>query len=98
MSKVTVRVTQEHIDAGVRHDPVACMVTLAVLDALGIEQNYVNGVLSNTDFITISDKRIPTPAVVAERMESFDDELPVQPFEFELEIEVVNEPDATGNA
>jgi hypothetical protein len=78
---VKIQVTQEHINAGVRGSATSDPIALALKDA-GWEKPYVNVFgLQNGQI-----KRYPLPAGMWEFMYNFDNEKPVKPFEFEVEV------------
>jgi hypothetical protein len=88
MEKTTVRVSQSHIDKGIKQDCEKCPVALAVLDAFPdakwvsvdddtIEVNYKNSFDSD---------EFDTPQAAAEFMMTFDAGIGgCEPFEFTIE-------------
>jgi hypothetical protein len=82
--KVKVKVTQSCIDEGVRGQGDSCPVAQAVLEALGLEKT---GVWIDYGYIEIFELRLPTPPNVIQFIESFDRGDPVEPFEFELDVD-----------
>jgi len=76
-----ITVTQQHIDAGVRGSATSDPVSLALKEQAGWEKAYVNVFGIQNGQI----KRYPLPEGMWEFMYRFDNSLPVEPFEFELE-------------
>lgn len=82
MKKITVKVTQEHIDNGGLRNCRACPVALALIDA-GYSEVAVSA-----DGLYISDSfgRLEVPPAVAKFIKAFDSGYQVWPFEFALEV------------
>ena len=79
-----IRVTRGHIDRGVRQSCWFCPVALAVREALGPGFTRVE-VGSNR--ITVNGESWRTTDRVSDFVWDFDRALPVEPFEFDLEVE-----------
>lgn len=85
MSKLTIRVTQEHIDKGHRNSCGKCPVALAMKDAgLGDPQVGVHGFqyLHSDGFWTTG----ILPEYVRDFIRHFDGAYSVSPFEFDVEV------------
>jgi hypothetical protein len=81
---VTITVTQEHIDAGMRGVCTKCPIALAMI-AAGISDPYVDevAVCFNT---TLGRPTVDLPAEAINFISKYDDGLDGRPFSFELEI------------
>jgi hypothetical protein len=83
--KIQIQVTQEDIDRGVRCTCENCPLALAMTRALAQD---VVVVIGEYFFISEADKDAkPLPRVAEMFRSAFDAGFPVQPFEFELELE-----------
>lgn len=80
MAKVTIEVTQKHIDEGCI-DACYCPVALAIRGR--VDRKCFVAV--DEDSMVIGKKTIPSPSDVADFVDSFDSELGVDPFSFEIE-------------
>lgn len=84
MKTITVKVTQEHIGAGVAESCRSCPVALALQDA-----GYPRAVVANFIFLDAHDpdsRLLRTPASVVRFVHRFDSGQTVEPFEFQLEV------------
>jgi hypothetical protein len=79
--RVTVQVTQEHIDKGERHICARCPAALAMSDA-GLEA----GVYSDFLYLADSGESVAMPWDVARFIKKFDLGWPVEPFTFDIDI------------
>lgn len=84
-----VVVTQEHIDKGKRCDGVRCPIALAL--------DPIDGISVDTEEICLhgmgysgTDPKLPAEAV--EFISAFDEGEPVQPFEFDIDWPIWDEP------
>jgi hypothetical protein len=80
-----IKVTQEHIDKGIRSDANKCPLALAICDegtkpTVGLAYVY----LWHEGTHTGKNVRLPHEALMFRR--AFDARRPVEPFEFELEL------------
>ena len=75
---ITIKLTQHHIDRGVRLSRFDCPISLALGD-LGFSE-----ILVDVDFIWFDGWSHKTPTMVAEWIIAFDAGKEVRPFEFEL--------------
>lgn len=88
MSKVTV--AKADIDEGVCGDGELCPVAIALTRTLNR-----NVVVEDSDISVYKpsgmslEQRIPTPRIVKDFINKFDAGMPVEPFEFELDVEGV---------
>lgn len=82
MSERTIRVTQDHIDRGLKMDACQCPTALALIEATG-NTNPGAVVVSHNAFWLGAQKFI-TPPAVAEFIRKFDHNMTVEPFEFEI--------------
>jgi hypothetical protein len=73
-----IRVTQEHIDRGLRCSPGRCPVALALRSTLNKSVN----VGKREAFIGDAIVKLPDAAKIF--IHNFDERLPVKPFEFDL--------------
>ncbi len=77
----TYRVTQEHIDNGVRDNCFECPVALAILttttEVVDVERSH----------IAIGERCYPMPETARRFVAAFDLGEPVEPFSFSLEVE-----------
>lgn len=78
-----IKVTQKHIDEGVRVDPQCCPIALAICEQLALLS--VNDVSVAGTRIRVRDRFISIPSVAKDFVNKYDSWLPVSPFEFELE-------------
>ena len=69
-----VKVTQEHINKGLKGSSCYCPIALAIGPNCVVQYSH----------ITIGNKEYRTPQAVFEFLHAFDNGLPVKPFEFEL--------------
>lgn len=74
-----IKVTQDHIDRGEKDNCLGCPVALALAEAIGEEINVQTDEFEGPDSGTID-----LPDSVKLFVDSFDEGLPVHPFEFEL--------------
>lgn len=95
-----IRVTQDHIDRGVKCDCIACPVALAVRDAMpgfnvevSLDEIIVHKIIQvvdTSDFSVIYDSienRFSVPHEVADFIRKFDEpieQVGIHPFEFDL--------------
>lgn len=87
MSKITINVTQEHIDRGKVGSTYACPIALACRDA-GLLSPFVTWDIiewGGDEGVTL-----PTPHTAQTFIEDFDAEEQVVPFSFDIEFEPVN--------
>lgn len=78
----TIHVTQDHIDSGLPAEPCYCPVALALEEQLGgvwfVDRGYLYK-SSGSIFVN-------TPGIVLNFIDRFDEDLPVEPFSFELDL------------
>jgi hypothetical protein len=92
--KVTINVTQKHIDKGAQKYCYRCPITLAVLEALELSQDGPDGIILGTAdcyvcFYNKDSYQSKLPQVAVDFIECFDrNKGLVSPFSFELEIPV----------
>ena len=91
MTAVTVRVTEEHIAAGIQEDCTRCPVALAIRDAV---PGYFSVMVFNEEVRLAKyaarggmlSTRVATPVGVKDWIYAFDRRLVVAPITFELEL------------
>jgi hypothetical protein len=83
---VKIKVTQEHIDKGIRCSPYSCPIALAVEDydssikfSVGVSKINIYGDVSEPC------KQYRLPEEAREFVDKFDHDFIVEPFEFELQ-------------
>ena len=85
-----IEVTREHIETGVPKSPEKCALALALTEA-GFDKATVGGSCfwwgPYIDELTYLRKGCDVPEVAGLFMDAFDKHIPVEPFEFELEVE-----------
>lgn len=90
MTKVTIEVTQAHIDAGTPRDPCICMLALAIAPRIDPRMCdfSVNrqAVLFFRPGWLASVGRVELPYEARKAVRDFDDDNTVWPFSFELDI------------
>jgi hypothetical protein len=80
---MTIQVTQEDIEGGVPRDGCLCPIARSIKRALKTGLVEVD-----TDRVQLyADARVPLPDKAQVFISLFDDDRPVEPFEFELPIE-----------
>ncbi len=79
-----IKLTQSHIDAGVKGDCGSCPVALAVMEATGAKEA---GVAGGSMWIEGYRLITSTPAAIRDFIDAFDAGRPVEPFEFDIELE-----------
>ena len=77
--KLVVKVTQKHIDTGLRGRCWLCPIAFALKDLTGKNWRVHN------DAVYYEDLEIPLPWSAISFIKCFDEGLRVEPFEFELE-------------
>lgn len=80
-----ISVTQAHINEGVPKVGAQCPIALAIKEATG-----ANAYVGNSEIFLDNpetERGIPHSPTISSFIDAFDDGLPVQPFEFELELE-----------
>lgn len=86
-----IKVTQEHIDNGVRQDCMGCPIALACKDA-GIKTPWVTETYVASCQFPSGEEKISLPLVAEEFVRNFDNEVEDAvaikrvPFEFELDV------------
>jgi hypothetical protein len=84
---MTIHVTQDHIDRGIRKSPFDCPITLAVNEQTGLRVSTTHAWFRVIDkegnTIKYIDFNIKS---IADFISKFDWELPVEPFSFEIEL------------
>lgn len=80
--KIKVNVTQECIDQGLKNDPWHCPIACALIDA-GVQNPSVSAV-----YIVIPGTVIKPSEEVKTFIDHFDKYEHVEPFEFELELDM----------
>lgn len=100
MRKITINVTQEHIDSGAQKSGEHCPIALTVLEKLGLSQNGPEDIIlavsdTHVNFIhTLNGNnycsyKAKLPQVAIDFIECFDrNRNMVYPFSFELEVPV----------
>jgi len=78
----TIKVTKEHIKNGIVHCGDSCPVALALIDEFGTGCGIAVGTLD----IDIYEKTCPLPEKVTRFIHRFDDQEPVRPFKFNIQI------------
>lgn len=81
-----IKVEQRHIDAGAPKCPTSCMVALALDEAATPDYLMVDGRSFDIGFGD-SFRTYNFPDHVAAAIDKFDDGQPVEPFEFEIELQ-----------
>ena len=82
MDIITVPVTADHINQGIPGDAFACMLAIAVRDALGVEKVGVGRpmVWVHDDAPRLSDRRYQMSKPLMSQVDDFDHRRPVTPF------------------
>lgn len=88
---LTIRVTQDDIEKGVRYNPWRCPIALAAIRAIGFPTIYRIGVGSSRLFIEpcyirAEARAIPLPKSAQDWSLKFDCQEPVEPFSFTIEF------------
>lgn len=79
-----IKVTQEHIDKGLRAVPNSCPIALAILDTC--QCGFISVGVNNCVFdVDNHSKSVYLPLMAILFIRLFDSHQPVEPFEFELE-------------
>ncbi len=76
-----ISVTQDHIDAGLRHDCQECPVGLALRDAFNAGE-----VIVDNDVITVQGHVLKIPVELSKRIVKFDQDEVMKPYSFSIEI------------
>lgn len=84
VKKMKIQVTSEHIQNGKRTSAFNCPIALAMKDTglANVSVGPKHAVVVNT----AGDKIISLPIEVRSFIKTFDDNLPVEPFEFEINL------------
>ena len=77
---IRVDIKQKHIDAGVPGDPHCCAAALAIQEATGIEDVFVDGMT-----VEVGDHEYKTPALLDVFIDRFDSERDVWPISIVLQ-------------
>ena len=77
---MNIKVTQEHIDKGIRGKCRLCPIALAIKDEIG------KIVMVNVFDVDIDGQVIRLPTTAFDFVQRFDADLKVSPFTFELEL------------
>jgi hypothetical protein len=80
---VKIKVTAEDIATGVRCDSDLCAVAQAIY-----RQTRAGTASVGSDWIAVDSRSYETPFEVAQFIDKFDDQEPVEPFEFELDLPI----------
>lgn len=91
MTTKLIKVTAEDIAQGNRKEPASCPVAKAISRELGMTANVGISFLHTIDPKHVGDKKAvwnkyPTPNKASRFIQRFDRQMPVEPFEFELEM------------
>ncbi len=88
-----IKVTQEHIDKGVRFSGSRCPIALAINDSKlhncivdQIRITFIQSTFWATIGLRAYQYEVPTPKEVLDFISRFDGNVKVEPFEFELAI------------
>ncbi len=89
VANMRIKVTEDHIRRGVRGENTCCPIALAIQEATGNQEWHVGGLACwrTSNF----DKNVELPIEATKFISRFDVNKSVQPFEFDIAIDEIEE-------